>query len=125
MEHIDTKSEEEKKARNDYQVAVKGDVVIADDKVEATVHELLDLRHKMDEDALKASKLKAIIMNAMKSAEQLKNKKGLLLATWTSGRISKTVDYKKIFVKYGVSDEDIKANTKESRSSRNFSIEEI
>lgn len=125
MEHIDTKSEEEKKARNDYQVAVKGDVAIADDKVEATVRELLDLRHKMDEDALKASKLKAVIMNAMKSAEQLKNKEGLLLATWASGRISKTVDYKKIFVKYGVSDEDIKANTKESRSSRNFSIEEI
>jgi hypothetical protein len=124
MKHIETTCEEETKARSDYKDVEPGEVV-ADDKLEATVRELLALRHKMDEDALAASRMKAVIMNAMKKKDTLKSKSGVVLATWVLGNESKTVDYKAVFKKYKVKQEDIDANTKIKRASRTFSIEEV
>lgn len=125
MNHIDTKCEEEKKARKDFADVKPGDPVVADDNLEATVRELLALRHKMDEDELQASRLKAVIMNAMGHADTLKNKKGAVLATWILGSENKNVNYAAIFKKYKVTAEDIEANTKYKRASRTFSIEEL
>jgi len=124
MKHIDTTCEEETKARADYKDVEPGEVV-ADEKLEATVRELLALRHKMDDDALAASRMKAVIMNAMKKKDTLKSKSGVVLATWVLGSESKTVDYKAVFKKYKVKQEDIDANTKIKRASRTFSIEEV
>ena len=124
MEHIKTTCDEETKARADYKEVEPGEVV-ADEQIEGTVRELLALRHKMDEDALAASRMKAIIMNAMKNKDTLKSKSGVVLATWTLGSESKSVDYKAIFKKYKVTKEDIEANTKLKRASRTFSIEEV
>ena len=124
MNHIKTKSEEEEKARKDYATVKKGEVV-ADEKLEATVRELLALRHKMDDDELAASKLKAIIMNAMKHSDTLKSKSGVLLATWMAGSLKRKINYDAIFKKYKVAQADIDANTKYTADSRKFEIEEI
>lgn len=124
MKHIDTTCKEETKARANYKDVEPGEVV-ADEKLEAAVRELLALRHKMDEDALAASRLKAIIMDAMKKKDTLKSKSGVVLATWVLGNESKSIDYQAIFKKYQVKQEDIDANTKFKRASRTFSIEEV
>lgn len=124
MNHIDTTSPEEKKARKDYAEPKDGKPVIADKKLEDVWRELLDLRHKMDLDALRASQLKAIIMNAMGHMQILQNKAGKTLATWTRGNKSASVDYKGLCAKYKVTKEDIDAYTKIKTSSRVFSIEE-
>ena len=124
MKHIDTVSSEETKARADYKDVEPGEVV-ADEKLEVTVRGLLALRHKMDEDALAASRMKAVIMNAMKKKDTLKSKSGVVLATWVIGNGSKSIDYQAIFKKYKVKQEDIDANTKFKRASRTFSIEEV
>lgn len=127
MKHIDTTSEEEKKARNDYkELKASEKPVVADEKLEATVRELLALRHKMDEDELQASKLKAIIMNAMKHSAELKSAKdGTLLVSWREGSTKSSVDYKGLLkkLKVKVSDEDLKAFTTVKKASRTFNIE--
>ncbi len=125
MKHIDTTCAEETKARSDYSTTKIGQIAEADDKIEATVRELLALRHKMDEDALNASKLKALIMVFMKNAETLKSKSGTVLATWVPGSQKKEINYQAIMKKYGVTQADIDANTKYKKASRTFSIEEV
>lgn len=125
MEHIDTVCEEEKKARKEYAEVKAGDPVVADEGLEATVRELLALRHKMDEDALQASRLKAVIMNAMKNSDILVGNGGTVLARWVAGSVKKSVDYATIFKLYKVAQEDIDANTNVKRASRTFSVEEL
>lgn len=124
MKHINTKCAEEAKARKDYAVEKPG-TVVADEKLEAAVRELLALRHKIDEDELSASRLKAVIMNAMKHSCTLKSKSGALLATWTAGAPKKDIDYASILKKYNVTQADIDANTRFKPGSRVFSIEEL
>ena len=124
MKHIETKCAEEKAARKKF-AEVKPGVAIADERLEATVRELLALRHKMDDDELAASKLKAVIMAAMGNSSELKNKDGLLLATWAEGSRKKEIDYAWIFKRYKVTDEDIASATTFKATSRKFEIEEI
>ena len=122
MTHIKTTCPEETKAKDEFkQVGAKP--VIADESLEATVRELLALYRKMDEDALKASQLKAVIMNAMKDSDTLKTKSGLVLVSWTSGNTKSSVDYKGLLKKYKVTDEDIAAFTTTKVGSRVFSVE--
>lgn len=123
MKHIDTVCKDEKKARNDYAKAETDTNTVADEALEATVRKLLALRHKMDEDELEASKMKAVIMKAMKKSDTLKSKDGTLLVTWRQGSSKKTVDYKSIFKKYKVTKEDIEANTTTKIGSRAFVLE--
>lgn len=124
MKHIETTSPEEKKARKDYAEPKDGKPVIADEKLEATVKELLNLRHKMDLDALRASQLKGIIMNAMGHMQILQNKSGKVLVTWLPGKEKADIDYSGLCAKYKVTKEDMDAYTKIKKSSRVFSIEE-
>jgi len=123
MTHIETTCEEEKKARKDFKEVKPGDPKVADEKLEATVRELLALRRKMDEDELKASKLKAVIMNAMQNTDTLKSKSGVVLVSWTQGNAKNNVDYKGLLKKYKVTDEDIAAFTTVKVGSRVFSVE--
>ena len=125
MNHIVTTCEEETKARESYKKVEPGDPVVADDELEATVKKLLALRHKMDDDMLEASKMKAVIMAAMKGSDTLKNKAGVTIATWVAGNVSKKVDYKGLLKKYKVAKEDIEAFTTTSVGSRVFSLEEV
>ena len=121
MKHIVTKCAEETKARDKYKSVEAGDAVIADEKLEALVRELLAFRHKMDEDELRASQMKAVIMSAMKERDTLKSKSGVKLATWTISSRKKT-NYAAIFKKYNVKQSDIDANTK-YETSRVFEID--
>ena len=123
MKHIQTKCAEEDGARKKYKEVEAGSVMVADENLEATVRELLALRHKMDDDELKASKMKAVIMNAMAKKETLKSKSGVTLATWVLGSEKKKTNYEAIFKKYKVKAEDIAANTKYERASRTFEID--
>lgn len=125
MKHIDTTCAEEKQARKKFAEVHTGETVVAEEGIEKVVRDLLDLRHKMDEDALKASTMKASIMAYMKNADTLKGKDGTVLAKWVAGNINRDVDYKGILMKYAVSQEDVDAFTKERRGSRVFSIEEV
>ena len=125
MEHIDTVCAEEKKARKDFKEVKPGAPAVADEKLEARVRELLALRHKMDEDALAASRMKAEIMNAMKNSDTLVGKSGVVLARWTAGSTKKTIDYAALMKLYKVAQADIDANTSTKTASRTFSIEEL
>ena len=123
MKHIVTKCAEENAARKAFKDVKPEAVVEADEKLEATVRELLALRHKMDEDELKASQMKAVIMNAMKDGETLKSKKGVVLATWVQGAEKKKVDYAAIFKLWKVPAGVVEAHTKYERASRTFEID--
>ena len=125
MTHIETTCKEEKDARNDFKDIEKGDPVVADEALEKTVRDLLALRHKMDEDALEASKMKAAIMKAMGHRDTLKSKDGTLLVSWNQGSTKSTVDYKGLLAKYKVkvSNEDLKAFTTTKVGSRVFNLE--
>ena len=125
MNHIDTKCAEEKKAREEFAEVAAGEQSVASEEVEKAVRDLLALRHKMDEDELASSRLKAVIMNAMKNSERLVRADGTLLATWLAGARKKVIDYKAIMEKYLVKNEDIEANTTYKSGSRIFSIEEV
>ena len=124
MKHIDTTSEEERKARKEYANPKPDEKpVVATDELRTKILELLALRHKMDEDALKASAMKAYIMNAMKFADAIVDKDGTALVSWVEGPTKKTVDYAGLFKKYGVTDEDVASYTKTKIGTRTFSIE--
>lgn len=123
MKHIDTTSAEEKQARKEYAEVKPGLPVVADEKTEATVRELLALRHRIDEEELQASKLKAELMNAMGGAALMKSKDGTRLVSWGVGATKKVVDYKALLAKYNVTDEDVAAHTTQKTGSRVFSIE--
>ena len=123
MKHIVTKCAEEDKARKQYQNVKAESAVEADKELEAIVRELLALRHKMDDDELKASQMKAVIMKAMKEHELLKAKDGTVLAKWSLGSVKRQVNYDVIFKKYKVTPQDLEANTKFGRASRTFEID--
>ena len=123
MKHIVTKCAEEDKARNQYKNVKAESAVEADKELEAVVRELLALRHKMDDDELKASQMKAVIMEAMKEHELLKAKDGTVLAKWSLGSVKKQVNYEAILKKYKVTPQDLEANTKFGRASRTFEID--
>lgn len=123
MKHIVTKCAEEDKARKQYKDVKAESAVEADKELETMVRELLALRHKMDDDELKASQMKAVIMEAMKEHELLKAKDGTVLAKWSLGSVKKQVNYDAIFKKYKVTPQDLEANTKFGRASRTFEID--
>ena len=125
MEHIDTVCAEEKKARSAFSKVVEQKPVVATDEQRARVVELLALRHKMDEDELRASVMKAEIMNIMKTADKLVDKDGTVLATWVAGDQKRSVDYAGLLKELKVAKEVVEKFTKIKTSSRKFSLEEI
>jgi hypothetical protein len=123
MKHIVTTHEDETKAKTDYAQVRPGEPVVADAAVEQTAHDLLKVLKEIDEKELEASRLRGILMNAMKHMATLKAADGTILCTWTEGNISKKVDYKGLFKLYGVKAEDIAKFTKASQGARRFSLE--
>lgn len=123
MKHIVTVSEEETKAKDAYASVKPGEPVIADDVAEKAAYDLLKVLREIDEKELEASRLRGILMNAMKEIASLKNKDGVLLCTWIEGNISKKVDYKKLFKECGITPETVAKYTKASQGARRFSLE--
>ena len=121
MKHIKTTCDEETKARAEYATIEPG-VVVADDKIEALVRRLLDLRKKMDEDALEKSKMMATIMNVMKNKAELKSKDGTTLVTWSQGNSKQVVNYDGLFQKFGIAPDDVAEFTSYKSGSRTFDI---
>ena len=123
MKHINTTHDDEAKAKSDYADVKPGEPVVADHDTEKAVRDLLQIMREIDEKTLEASRLRGIIMNAMKHTETLKAEDGTLLCTWTAGNITKKVDYKGLFKMYNVKAEDIAKFTKASQGARRFSLE--
>jgi len=123
MNHINTKSEIETKARVKYAEA-KPSVMIADDDLANKVGALLALRKKMDEDELLKSRLMGEIMESMKTSTVLKNKDGAVIATWKEASSTSRVDYKGLCKLYKVSKEDMIAYTTTSTGARAFELVE-
>lgn len=122
MNHIETTHKNETNARELYKEA-KSNSIAADDNIASAARELLDICRNIDELELKASAIRGLIMGYMKENDTLVDADGSVLAKWVKGNASKKVDYKAIFKKYKVSDEDIAANTKVSVAGRKFSLE--
>lgn len=123
MKHIVTTHEDESKAQADYAELKPGEPVVADATAEQAAHDLLKVLKEIDEKKLEASRLRGILMNAMKHSATLKSKDGIILCTWTDGNITKKVDYKGLFKLYGVKANDIAKFTKASQGARRFSLE--
>lgn len=123
MKHIETKSDIEKRAKTDYAVLKPGDPVVATEEVEQTARDLLRVLRELDEKELEASRLRGILMNAMKHSATLKAKDGTILCTWKEGNITKNVDYNGLLKLYNVKADDIAKFTNSSRGSRRFSLE--
>jgi len=121
MNHIVTKSEIETKARVKYAEA-KPSVMVADDALAKKVADLLALRKKMDEDELRKSQMMGEIMEQMKKATVLKNKHGVVIATWREASSKSKIDYKGLCKLYNVSKEDVKAYTTTSLGARTFEL---
>lgn len=121
MNHINTESEIEKKARVKYAEA-KPSVMTADDALADKVAELLALRKKMDEDELRKSQLMGEIMEEMKTATVLRNKDGAVIVTWTEAGTKTKVDYKGLCKLYKVSAADYKVYTTTSVGARTFKL---
>lgn len=122
MKHMKTSSEEEANAKKAY-TKVENTAVVADDKTEEKAKELLRTLVQIDELKLQASRLTGALMNAMKNSDTLKSKDGNVIAYWTVGNTTKSVDYEGLMAKYGVTAEDIKKYTTEKVGSRRFSLE--
>lgn len=123
MKHISTTHEGEARAKADYAELKHGEPVVATEDVENAAHDLLKVLKEIDEKELEASRLRGILMNAMKHSATLKSKDGTILCTWTDGNITKKVDYKGLFKLYGVKADDIAKFTKASQGARRFSLE--
>lgn len=123
MKHIVTTHEDESKAKADYAELKPGDPVVATEDVENAAHDLLKVLKEIDEKESEASRLRGILMNAMKHSSTLKSKDGTILCTWKEGNITNKVDYKGLFKLYGVKAADIVQFTKQSQGARRFSIE--
>lgn len=123
MKHIDTTHEDETKAKTDYAQVKPGEPVVADATAEQAAHDLLKVLREIDEKELEASRLRSILMNAMKHSATLKAHDGTILCTWTKGSISKKVDYKGLFKLYEVKAKDIARFTTASQGARRFSLE--
>lgn len=122
MKHMKTSSEEETKAKKAY-TKVENTAVVADDEIEEKAKELLRTLVKIDELKLQASRLTGALMNAMKNSDTLKSADGKILAYWTEGNTTKSVDYDGLMIKYGVTAKDIADYTTEKVGSRRFSLE--
>jgi len=124
MKHIKTKHEDEAKALKDFAVLAKKDEpVIADEKVEAAARKLFVMLKQADENELEMSRLRGILMNALKGNTLLKDKNGVLLCSWVGGNASSSTDWKGLCEKYKVSEKDIADFTKTKIGGRRFSIE--
>ena len=123
MKHIVTTHEDETKAKSDYARVEPGEPVVATEDVEQTARDLLKVLRTIDEKELEASRLRSVLMNAMKHKSTLMSKDGTILCTWIDGNITKKVDYKGLFKLYGVKDEDVAKFTRASQGSRRFSLE--
>lgn len=123
MKHISTTHKEEAQAKADYAELKPGVPVVATPDVENAAHDLLKVLKEIDEKELEASRLRGILMNAMKHSATLKAKDGTILCTWTEGNITKKVDYNGLLKLYGVKAEDIAKFTKASQGARRFSLE--
>lgn len=123
MKHISTTHEGEAQAKADYAEIHEGEPVVADATAEQAAHDLLKVLKEIDENELEASRLRGILMNAMKHSSTLKSKDGTILCTWKEGNITNKVDYKGLFKLYGVKATDIVKFTKQSQGARRFSIE--
>lgn len=123
MIHIDTKSIEEIEARKKYANAKDG-IAIASDELAAKVAELLALRHKMDEDELRKSKMMAEIMDGIKEATILKDKSGKVIVTWKKASMKAKINYKGLLKKLKATDADIKAFSKIETGARTFELVE-
>lgn len=121
MTHIETKSSAETEARRKYANA-KESVAIASDELAAKVAELLALRHKMDEDELRKSKMMGEIMEGIKEATVLKDKDGKIIVTWKKASVKAKVNYKGLLKKLKAKDSDIAAFTKFETGARTFEI---
>ena len=124
MKHIETTCEEEKKARKEFsRVDTAAAPVVATEDQKEKIMKLLELRHKMDVDALTASRMKAEIMNMMKTSDSIVDADGRLLVSWGAGNAKKVVDYARLFKKFGISDRDVAGFTSTKVGARVFSIE--
>ena len=121
MNHIETKSESETKAREKYAKATDG-IVVASDEIAAKVSELLGLRKKMDEDELRKSQLMGEIMEAMKTATVLKHKNGNVIVTWKCASTKTKINYKGLLKHLKATDKDILAYSKQEMGARTFEI---
>ena len=93
MKHIKTTHEEETKAKNAYPDVNSQADVIATAEVESAARQVYALLKKEDEGKLEMSRLRAILMNAMKGNPTLKTEKGQLLASWVKGNSTTTTDW--------------------------------
>lgn len=122
MKHIKTVSKEESSAKNAY-TKVDNTTAVADRQIEDKAKELLKTLMQIDELKLLASKLTGDIMNVMKNSDTIKSADGKILAYWTAGNTTKSIDYDGLMIKYGVTAKDIADYTTEKVGSRRFSLE--
>jgi hypothetical protein len=76
-----------------------------------------------DEKELEASRLRGVLMNAMKHSSTLKSKDGTTLCIWKEGNVTKKVNYNGLLKLYGVKADDIVKFTTVSQGARRFSLE--
>lgn len=124
MKHIKTKCNEEIGAISKYATVTQNGVAIADSDITKVVDDLFKLLKDIDEMQLKASVLRAKIMQAMKNAEILKDENGRVLVTWYKGGDRQNVDYDGLIAKYNISKEDLDKFTTIVSGGRKFSLQE-
>lgn len=93
MKHIKTTHEDETKAKKAYPDVNTQKDVIATPEVEAAARQIYALLKKEDEGKLEMSRLRAVLMNALKGSPTLKTAKGQLLASWVKGNSTTTTDW--------------------------------
>ena len=93
MKHIKTTHEDETKAKKDYPDVDTQEDVVATPEVEAAARKIYALLKKEDEGKLEMSRLRAVLMNAMKGSTTLKTANGQLLASWVKGNSTRTTDW--------------------------------
>ena len=146
MKHIKTTHEDETKAKKAYPDVNTQKDVIATPEVEASARQIYSLLKKEDEGKLEMSRLRAVLMNAMKGSPTLRTTNGQLLASWVKGNSTTTTDWEGLcktfnptaeqIAKYTIgvdwealcktfkpTEDDIAKFTTTSYGSRRFSIE--
>lgn len=93
MKHIKTTHEDETKAKKAYPDVNTQKDVIATPEVEAAARQIYALLKKEDEGKLEMSRLRAILMNALKGSPTLKTANGQILASWGKGNSTTTTDW--------------------------------
>jgi hypothetical protein len=122
MKHIKTKSDREAAADKVFTKTAAG-TITATPELEEKVKNLIDLIRQADELTLAASELKGEIKEAMREYGVLVSASGPVLATWSPGNRTVSIDYAAIFAECNVPEDIIKKHTTIKQSARKFVVE--